>query len=340
MLKEIKKELLNNPEKLKDILATFDFHNIVIHNSYISFGRAVDSSKKSIAIRLENNDFLYVTDYARNISKDLFSYISEQRRIEFSEILNVVKSVLNISDFRYFEKQGIFGGFYEQIKAKHNNLPNVYNEDVLKQYAPCCNIKFLRDNISLDSQHFFGLRYDIESQSIVIPVYTQTGQLMGVKARYNYEVEDGDIKYFYLIPCAMSKTLFGYSQNYNFLVDNTIYVFESEKSVMQCYSYGIRNCVAMGSGSISSKQTQMLFELKPKCIMLMHDVGYKEEYLERNIKKLQSYSRFSGVKIGYWDYLSKEYPDKASPSDLGEKELKRIIQEEIKMIGDEDDEEL
>ena len=62
MLKEIKKELLNNPEKLKDLLEHFNFYNVHIHQSYISFGRAQDASKKSIVIRLEKNDYLYVTD--------------------------------------------------------------------------------------------------------------------------------------------------------------------------------------------------------------------------------------------------------------------------------------
>lgn len=340
MLKEIKKELLDNPEKLEELLEYFNFYNIHIHQSYISFGRAIDSSKKSIVIRLEKNDYLYVSDYARNINQDLFTYISEQRLVDFKDIIAVVRKILDIDDFSVFrEPQGIFGGFYEKIRKKSEYTCRTYDESILNKYVTLANMRFIRDNITIDAQQFFNIRYDVESQGIVIPIYNQVGELMGVKVRCNYDVQDGEMKYYYLIPCQMSQTLYGYSQNYNYLVNNVIYIFESEKSVMQCYSYGIRNCVALGSGSISRKQVQMLLELNPKKIIFMHDVGFDLENILRNINIVKSYSRFSEVELGYWDYFDRLYDDKVSASDLGKKELLRIMDTEIKMIGDDKDEE-
>ena len=340
MLKEIKKELLDNPEKLEELLEYFNFYNIHIHQSYISFGRAIDSSKKSIAIRLEKNDYLYVSDYARNINQDLFTYISEQRLVDFKDIISVVRKILKIDDFSIFrEPQGIFGGFYEKIRKKNEYTCRTYDESILNKYVALANMRFIRDNITIDAQQFFNIRYDVESQGIVIPIYNQVGELMGVKVRCNYDVQDGEMKYYYLIPCQMSQTLYGYSQNYNYLVNNVIYIFESEKSVMQCYSYGIRNCVALGSGSISRKQVQMLLELNPQKIIFMHDVGFDLENILRNINIVKSYSRFSEVELGYWDYFDRLYDDKVSASDLGKKELLRIIDNEIQMIGDDENEE-
>ena len=318
----------------------FNFYNIHIHQSYISFGRAIDSSKKSIVIRLEKNDYLYVSDYARNINQDLFTYISEQRLVDFKDIISVVRKILKIDDFSIFrEPQGIFGGFYEKIRKKNEYTCRTYDESILNKYVTLANMRFIRDNITIDAQQFFNIRYDVESQGIVIPIYNQVGELMGVKVRCNYDVQDGEMKYYYLIPCQMSQTLYGYSQNYNYLVNNVIYIFESEKSVMQCYSYGIRNCVALGSGSISRKQVQMLLELNPQKIIFMHDVGFDLENILRNINIVKSYSRFSEVELGYWDYFDRLYDDKVSASDLGKKELLRIMDTEIKMIGDDKDEE-
>ena len=340
MLKEIKKELLDNPEKLEELLEYFNFYNIHIHQSYISFGRAIDSSKKSIVIRLEKNDYLYVSDYARNINQDLFTYISEQRVVDFKDIISIVRKILKIDDFSIFrEPQGIFGGFYEKIRKKNEYTCRTYDESILNKYVALANMRFIRDNITIDAQQFFNIRYDVESQGIVIPIYNQVGELMGVKVRCNYDVQDGEMKYYYLIPCQMSQTLYGYSQNYNYLVNNVIYIFESEKSVMQCYSYGIRNCVALGSGSISRKQVQMLLELNPQKIIFMHDVGFDLENILRNINMVKSYSRFSEVELGYWDYFDRLYDDKLSPSDSGREELLRIMDSEIKMIGDDEDEE-
>ena len=332
--------MLDNPEKLEELLEYFNFYNIHIHQSYISFGRAIDSSKKSIVIRLEKNDYLYVSDYARNINQDLFTYISEQRLVDFKDIISIVRKILKIDDFSIFrEPQGIFGGFYEKIRKKNEYTCRTYDESILNKYVALANMRFIRDNITIDAQQFFNIRYDVESQGIVIPIYNQVGELMGVKVRCNYDVQDGEMKYYYLIPCQMSQTLYGYSQNYNYLVNNVIYIFESEKSVMQCYSYGIRNCVALGSGSISRKQVQMLFELNPKKIIFMHDVGFDLENILRNINIVKSYSRFSEVELGYWDYFDRLYDDKVSASDLGKKELLRIMDTEIKMIGDDKDEE-
>ena len=340
MLKEIKKELLDNPEKLKELLEYFNFYNVHIHQSYISFGRAQDTSKKSIVVRLEKNDYLYVTDYARNISKDLFSYISEQRLVDFKDIIGVVRNILGVDDFGLFnESRGIFGGFYEKIRKRSEYSVRTYDESILDKYIPLANKRFINDNISIAAQQFFGIRYDVESQGIVIPIHNQIGELIGAKVRCNYEVQDGEMKYYYLIPCQASQTLYGYSQNYNYLTNNIIYIYEAEKSIMQCFSYGIRNCVALGSGSISRKQVRMLLELNPKKIIFMHDVGYDLENILRNINMVKNYSRFSEVELGYWDFFDRLYDNKVSASDLGKKELLRIMDTEIKMIGDDEDEE-
>lgn len=339
MLADVKRELINHPDKLKDVLEHFGYCNIVIRPKYISFGRDEKSSKKSIVINLENNEYLYIIDYARNIRKDIFSYIIEQRKVEFIDVLNEVRHALGITDYYdFFDNKGIFGGFYEKIRKRRTNKVNIYDDSILNCYVNCGNTKFLADNISLLSQKFFDIRYDIESQGIVIPIRNQFGQLMGVKERFNYDVTDGEMKYFYAVPCSMSQTLFGYSQNYEFLVDNTIYIFEAEKSCMQCFSYGIRNCVSLGSGSISIQQVKMLLELNPKKIIFLHDVGYGLENIMRNIDMVKNYSRFTEIELGYWSYFGRGYNDKVSPSDLGKECLENILQNEITMIGDEDDE--
>ena len=283
---------------------------------------------------------MYVIDYARNINQDIFTYISEQRIVDFKDIIAIVRKILNIDDISIFnESRGIFGGFYEKIRKRNEYTVRTYDESILNKYVSLANMRFIKDNITIDAQQFFDIRYDVESQGIVIPIHNQIGELIGVKVRCNYDVQDGEMKYYYLIPCQMSQTLYGYSQNYNYLVNNVIYIFESEKSVMQCYSYGIRNCVALGSGSISRKQVQMLLELNPQKIIFMHDVGFDLENILRNINIVKSYSRFSEVELGYWDFFDRLYDNKVSASDLGKKELLRIMDTERKMIGDDKDEE-
>lgn len=335
MLSKIKEKLLEDPYSLKELLEHFGYCNVTVRRKYIQCGRAENSSKTAIVIKLENNQYLYVTDYARNINEDLFSYIMNQRGIPLIDVLNVVKNKLGLDDYFDFKEQrhGIFGGFYESIKKNRNGCYiKTYDNSILDNYKPYGNIRFLRDNISIKTQMEYNIRYDVKSQGIVIPIYDQIGRVMGIKMRCNWEVNKNESKYFYLIECSMSQTLYGYSHNYKYLQNGTIYIFESEKSVMQCNSYGIYNCVALGSGSISNKQIEMLLEVNPRKIVFLHDTGYKQEYIMRNIQLLKSYSRFSEIKVGYWDFDVDLYDDKLSPSDLGKEELTRILQEEIVMV--------
>lgn len=339
MLEDIKKELLKDPERIKELLGQFGYCNIAIRPTYIQFGRDANSSKKSIVIRLENNSYLYVHDYARNINKDIFSYIATQRNLEFVDILNATKKILNITDYYdFFNRKGIFGGFYERIRKRTFTESKIQEESVLNQFEYVPNLRFLRDHISLESQRYFGIRYDIESQGIVIPIRDSLGQLIGVKERFNYKVKDGDMKYFYSIPCRCSTTLFGYSQNYQYLVDGTIFIGEAEKFVMQCYSYGYRNALALMSGSLSIQQAKLILSLHPKKVIFLHDQGYEKENILKNIDVLKRYSRFSELDVGYWNWQEREYPSKVSPTDMGKEVFERIIREEIVMIGDDEDE--
>lgn len=337
ILSEIKKRLLENPEKIVDILEHYGYCNISLKKSYIHFGRSDDkeSSKKSIVIYLTKNDWLNVKDHPKNICTDLFSYIMSQKKVEFIDIFTIAKNLLGIVSYDFFEETTIsaFGGFYSNIKKRKNEELKIYDSSILNSYNRNGNIRFLNDKIALSSQKYFNICYDTESQGIVIPIYNQFGDIIGIKIRCNWDVEDGNQKYYYIVPCKMSHTLYGYSQNYQYLTGNIIYVFESEKSVMQAHSYGIRNCIAIGNSSVSSTQAKMMMELQPKKIILMHDEGLDINVIESNIKLLKIYTKMFDVDIGYWDSTKDiSIPHKSSPTDLGLEKLQQIIEEQIIII--------
>lgn len=330
MLKDIKKELLANPQAIVNILEAYDFYNPRIHNNEIRCGLSEGHNPTAIRIKLINNDNLFVSDYSRGISYDLFNYIINVKNSEFIEVCRTVKSELGISDFYELNtKHSVFGGFYDRIKKRTDDLyVKTYSDNLLLQYKSVYNQRFLQDNIAYYSQDKFEIGYDVESQRITIPIRNEYGDLIGIKGRANWNVADDEPKYLYLIPCAMSRTLYGYCQNYQYLTDD-ILVFEAEKSVMQCYSYGIRNCVSLGSNSISPKQCKLLMEFAPKRIIFMLDKGLDPDITKRNAKVLIAYTRMFDTQICWWDWTKSSLPDKASPSDYGIDTLKNIINNEI-----------
>ena len=158
MLKDIKRELLSNPQAIVNILETYDFYKPRIHNNEIRCGINEGSNPTGIRIKLINNDNLFVTDYIRGISYDLINYIINVKNSEFIEVCRTIKAELGISDFYELNtKHSVFGGFYDKIKKRTDDLyVKTYPESLLSQYKPA----YIRDfyKIILRIVHKINLR--------------------------------------------------------------------------------------------------------------------------------------------------------------------------------------
>ena len=339
MLKDLKQELVKNPQLIIDVLEKFEYASIRLQNNEIRFAIAEGHNSSAIRIKLKNNDNLYVQDFVRNVlndfgkSCDLISYIIKTKNTDFVTVIKAIKNVLGIdSVYEFTSQKSVFGGFYNRIKHSHTELiAKIHPEGVLNDYLNVYSANFCRDYIDFETQDKFQIGYDIDSQRITIPIRNQYGELIGVKGRATWETNEKESKYLYIIPCPMSTTLFGYCQNYDFLCQaDTIYIGESEKFVMQAYSYGYRTCLALGSNSLSATQCKILLELNPKNIVFMLDKGLDPQNTIVNVKKLSLFTRMFDIKIKWWDWRNNTYiPDKASPTDFGKEIFEDIIQNEI-----------
>lgn len=327
MLNDLKKELIQNPDKIVELLEHYGFARIRVHRNYISFGRDEYSSGKSITLWLEDNDALNVKDWARNTYSDIISLIMREKSVTFLDVLNEIKSILGVTDFGYFEqKRSPWGGYFDKFHGRKKRQEiEIYPESILDQYSQHGNLRFLKDHIDLETQLDFGIRFDESQNTIIIPIRDQIGRLMGIKGRRNWDSDDPNFnKYIYVVPCLASQTLYGYYKNYPNLVNGTILIGEAEKFVLQAASYGYGNAVGLASGSISTKQVQMILECHPKEVILCHDQGYEEKALMRNLEMLSTYTRFTEMNVKYW--LNNDFPHKASITDLG----KEVFEKELK----------
>lgn len=327
MIDVIKERLLEDPVKIQELLEKYDYHHINIRPTYISFGRSEDSSPKSLVIFLKENPHLIAKDYARNLTLDIFNLIIREKKETFKNVIQAAKQIVGIDDnYAPEEKYKPFAGFYHLIKNRIRQEIKIYDEGILNKYKPVGNLRFLRDGIGIESQQFFNIGYDVESQSITIPIYDEFGNLIGVKCRRNC---DGcEQKYWFDVPCQESMTLYGFSQNYQYLEGDTVFIFEAEKSVMQCHTMGYNNAVALGSSSISKKQCQMILSLNPEKVVFMMDKGLEIENIRRNIIALKTYGKMKEFTIQFWK-PGDDVPSKASPSDLGKNRFEKALREEL-----------
>lgn len=334
MIGDVKKELLSRPDAIVSLLEHYGFAHIQQRDSELRFAIDDQGNATGIRIKLRQNDNLYVNDFVRNINRDIFSYIIQVKNVTFTDIFHWIKSFLGIEYYANTVSQRIaFGGFYNRIHNQVSDIiPRVLQECVLCDYLPLLNLRFIKDNISAQTQREFQIGYDVESQRITIPIRNFFGELIGVKGRAAWNVQDDEPKYIYLQPCPTSSTLFGYCQNYDCLKDGeSILIGESEKFVLQCRSYGLRNAVALGGNSISDMQCKSLVELQPKKIIFMLDRDLDLGVTAQNINKIKTYTRMFDIELYYWDWtLDSDLPSKASPSDGGRILLKKILKEQVK----------
>lgn len=334
MLNKIKEQLIEQPEKLIELLEHFSFEHINHRGSEIRFARS-DSGGANISIRLKNNPYCCVSDWSRGVSTDIISYIIQEKSVEFREVLQAAKKILNLSDdWRPQQKRALFGGIYEGLSCKNREIKlKTYNESVLDKYEQIGNLRFLRDGISLETQKFFDIRFSVEDNAIILPLHNEMGDLIGAKARVNDEPQEGESKYYYPLPTQVSQTLYGYSKNYSHLYGNDVIVVESEKSVAQGYTFGARNIVALGSSAVSEKQSKMLLQLQPKRIILAFDEGLAFEQVKRNADIIKSFCSMFEVEIWYWDSdQDLDINPKSSPTDMGKEKFEEIMEEQLVRI--------
>lgn len=339
MIQELKKQLLEEPEIIKNIMEIFGFCNVTINTKELKCAREEGSSANAIHMKLIDNDNLFIKDFARDVSGDLIKFIIETKGVEFKDVIKVIKEELGIQNSYYnsetVTKRQPFGGFYNKIKQK-KSVQNIqtYGESVLNKYEKVNNLRFFRDGISFATQRKFDIGFDIESQRITIPIFDSMGNIMGVKGRANWDVntEEGELKYIYLLPCPKTLTLYGYSQNYNTLYNNTIVIGEAEKFVLQTDSMGHYNTLGTGGSSLSKEQCLLIMSLQPKEVIFAYDEGLNIDTLISNIVRLRTYSRLMGFPIKYWNYKNSKYIAKGSKmsiSDLGKEVYEKILEEEI-----------
>lgn len=331
MLSEIKKELLKDTDKIVELLEHFDFAHIRPTGKEIRFARDYHGGK-NISIRLESNDNLFVNDFARGVSKDIFAYIVSEKNVTFRDVLQTTRNILGLgNDWRPQRRVSLFGGIYANISKQNKEVRlKTYPESVLDKYERVGNLRFLRDGISLEAQKFWDIRFSFEDNAIILPLHNEVGDLVGAKARLNDKPQDGVSKYYYTIPTQVSQILYGYNKNYNYLYGNDVIVVESEKAVMQAYTFGVRNIVGLGSSSVSEKQSTMLLQLQPRRIILALDEGLDFEQIQRNADVIKKNCSMFETEIWYWDAdQDLDIDSKSSPTDMGKAKFKEIMEEQL-----------
>lgn len=330
----MKEYLRNNPNEIEKILKYYGYHSINITDKEIRCAKKTSDNPSTVRIKL--NDKLSSTDFSTSYSGDLFSLIATHTGLKYSEIIKTVEIMLGskVEGNYQPEEEVLFDGFFDGLYIPYETEEEevTYDESVLEEYnnGYKWNIRFLKDNILPSSQVKFKIGFSEDSNRITLPWFNEHGELVGVISRIDSD-EKTNCKYLPLIAFKKHKYLYGLYQNKEHIKKTKkVYVFEAEKSVLQCDSFGIHDCVSLGGNQISTTQVEQLLKLGVSEIILCMDEGLMIDAIKRDIQTIKSCCFMRDIKIKIMidkenKYMKKE--TKVSPSDQGREIFLKLCNE-------------
>ena len=329
-------KLENQPDKIIQILEALGFENIKFNPLKNNLRFAREEQRNPTSCMLDCGTLRFFV-FSTNQKGNLFSLIMDVKRCSFPDSLKFAAQKAGISEEEVnIKTHWPFGGFFLKLMPDYEEEMEdlkTYPEETLEPYANKYNLRFIKDGISLDTQQKFGVGYDVESNRITIPERATDGSLVGIMGRANYECEH-DKRWYPLIACPRSKTLFGYAENYYRIQETgNIVLFESEKAVQQCDSFGCNIALATCGCHVSDTQAKYIKRMLPKKIILAYDEGLEEEHLVNECKKLIVNNPILKTKVGYiWPDGLIQDGSKMNIADLGKNVYKEGVTKYLKWV--------
>lgn len=334
----LKQHLIDNEDLIELLLRKAGFYYIdgdFKHGEEFRCAWDEDSSPTGVSV---NKETLASNYFSKAIKGDIIMLLGAKLNLSFPKTLQFIKDTI---DFEEDEVEYIlpFGGFFKSIsKSRKFNYSEVktYDESILNDYLITPNKMFFDDGISIEVQQKYKVGYDVMTNRIIVPWWSYSGELIGLMGRLNkQELEEWESKWFPIQAFAKSQTLFGFSHNYNNMIEKSaVIISESEKAPMLLESKGINFGVGLGGSNLSEQQANNLKSLLLDTYIIGLDEGMDEEVSVVMAEKLKM-NTFHTNKVGYiYDKNNTILPkgSKIAPADLDKADIARLLKHHTKWI--------
>lgn len=334
-IQALQERLVDAPEDIIVVLSHLGFDEAQIRfnpqKHLISAPRPYDDADnpKGFLLYTDNLKWLYTT---RSGKGNLFSLVMQLKNLTFPEALSTIAKWIGYKDI-HRHIQLPFKGFFKKLEKEDDDYDDdlpVYDEKLLPP-ADSLSLKFFKDGIALQVQERWGVRYDHNTDSILIPIHNQMGLLVGCKARNNDPNCDFNHRWWAYLEYNKNQILFGIFENYAHIMSkDTVIVLESEKAPMQAESFGLRCCAAIAGHNISRSQAKQIVGLGVKNIILAFDEGISEEEIREQCSVLDIHNPFFMPNIYYLydrDHKYLKEGSKNAPTDLGKQGMLGLLKD-------------
>ena len=336
--KEVKDRILNDVSVVRKILEDLGMHHIQLHNNnYYTFGLKDGDNPASTTLYLDNlgvkaytredrdiRDIIDLVIYIQVLNKNIENpncwtatiWLCEELDIEINSNSNSYRPQIYENPFIKLKNEikEIMGDY--KTDETVDILQPMLEEITLKAYLDWDNTEFYKDNIAWNTQAEFELGLDVFSHRITIPIRDELGRLIGIKGRRVWDtIDEYNPKYLYLKKCKKSEILFGLDKTLPYIKEkDEVIICESEKGVMQLWSYGFKNAVAIGCHNISKTQFKKIIRMNVNNVIIAFDKDVSKVELIEEYKKLCNFANVTCI-VDIYNLLD----EKESPMDRPEK---------------------
>lgn len=317
----LKMAMESDLHRLVDVLEEYGFKLPRIKMDYIQCGFDDTSSGNSIIIKHSDIKILSYKRYSDGSCGDIIDLflLKEPNNKIYGELLDRFKDLyneLNGDEAADAVVSSIKKSYLEYITS-HEIKPNEYEilpDNLIGE--PCISWMLMKDRIRPSIQLEFGIWEHKNTERICFNWKDISGNFIGASGRFN---GTSFINKYMSIYDNFKKTLhlYGLYENLKYIIKaKKVYIFESEKSVLQTASNNHRLSIATGYSNISANQLELLKYLGVETIIFCPD---EDIDINEHVKTLKKNINLNGFDfdIKYIIDINKKYLGyKMSPADL------------------------
>ena len=300
------KLLRNNKHLLFEYLKNKNIrYTVNVDESSIRMDSIDSDNLNGLCLSLSNMSFYDFKTLQKGNVLDLLSILTNLNKYM---IMFEIKSLVDKSNYELSKIDS--NEFIEYEKKELLEYP----KGLLNLYPCTISELFLNDNINEATQLIFDIKYDKESDRVLIPVIFKNN-LVGMIGRYNNsEVPKNIPKYYPILTYPKSEVLFGYDLcESDIKRTKTVILVESEKSVMKSIQIELFNTLAVGGSNVSKSQIKLLNELDVERVFISFDSDKEEDKLLTQINK---WFEKSNIKVYFTNNNTKYINEKSCIFDM------------------------
>lgn len=268
---------------------------------------------------------------------DLISIVQEQEGLAFQDAIDFIVNLFQLNK-KSFGRPERLEYKRKEIQQKEIDIKEklpTYNNSILNTFVDYQPYEWVKEDISIDTMKQFEIKFNIESNAIIMPIRDDEDNLVGIRCR---NLDEDKIERFgkygvytdalsgISYKCLTGRLLYGLNKNKEKIMEcKKIIIVEGEKSVLKSKSwFGCNDITVASYGcNLTNYQIEIIKSLGVKDIIFMYDREEDDKINKKMEKVYRKCALFFDV------YYIKDYGDlidyKDSPLDKGEKIYKKIL---------------